>query len=51
MRNQLIIKNEKANYHVRNYSQDVFGLAEHQKNATYGLGFQSTLQRENFFQF
>ena len=32
-------KNIKGKYHVRNMLKEVFGLAEHQEKATYGLGF------------
>ena len=31
-------KNVKGKYHVRIYLKDVFGFAEHQEKATYGLG-------------
>ena len=27
--------------------EDIFGLAEHQENATYGLGYKQTLKRNN----
>ena len=33
-----INKTTKGNYHVRIFSKDVFGFAEHQDNCTYGLG-------------
>ena len=38
-------KNVKGKYHVRIYLKDVFGLAEHQAKATYGLGYKLTLTR------
>ena len=38
-------KNMKGKYHVRNYLKDVFGFAEHQETATYGLGYILTLTR------
>ena len=41
------IKNTKGKYHVRVYSKDVFGFAEHQEKATYGLGYKLTLTRSN----
>ena len=31
-------KNIKGNYHVRIYLRDVFGFAQYQEKATYGLG-------------
>ena len=33
-----INKKVKGNYHDRLYLKDVFGFAQHQKTATYGLG-------------
>ena len=33
-----INKTTRGNYHVRNHLKDVFGFAEHQANASYGLG-------------
>ena len=39
-------KNIKGNYHLRITLNDVFGFAEHQKNATYGLGYKLTLKRK-----
>ena len=36
-------KNVKGKFHVRNMLRDVFGLAEHQEKATYGLGYKLTL--------
>ena len=38
-------KNIKGNYHVRIYLKDIFGYAEHQEKATYGLGYKLTLTR------
>ena len=35
----------KVKYHVRIYLKDVFGFAEHQEKATYGLGYKLTLTR------
>ena len=35
----------KGKYHVRIYLKDVFGFAEHQEKATYGLGYKLTLTR------
>ena len=40
-------KNVKGKYHVRIYLKDVFGFAEHQEKATYGLGYKLTLTRNN----
>ena len=40
-------KNIKGKYHVRIYLKDVFGFAEHQEKATYGLGYKLTLTRNN----
>ena len=40
-------KNVKGKYHVRIYLKDVFGFAEHQEKATYGLGYKLTLRRNN----
>ena len=37
----------KEKYHVRNHLKDVFGFAEHQENATYGLGYKLTLTRNS----
>ena len=36
-------KNIKGKYHVRIYLKDVFGFAEYQEKATYGLGYKLTL--------
>ena len=44
------VTNNKATkrlYHVRTFLKDVFEFAEHQKNATYGLGFILKLQQKN----
>ena len=38
-------KNIKGKYHVRIYLKDVFGFAEYQEEATYGLGYKLTLTR------
>ena len=38
-------KNVKGKYHVRIYLKDVFGFAEYQEKATYGLGYKLTLTR------
>ena len=47
-RNELINnKNLKGKYHVRIYLKDVFGFAEHQEKATYGLGYKLTLTSNN----
>ena len=40
-------KNIKGKYHVRIYLKDVFGFAEHQEKATYGLGYKLTLTRNS----
>ena len=40
-------KNMKGKYHVRIYLKDVFGFAEHQEKATYGLGYILTLTRNS----
>ena len=36
-------KNVKCNYHLRIMLMDVFGFAEYQEKATYGLGYKLTL--------
>ena len=36
----------KGKYHVRNMLKDIFGFAEHQEEATYGLGYNLTLTRK-----
>ena len=38
-------KTQKGKYHVRIYLNDVFGFAEFQEKATYGLGYKLTLTR------
>ena len=38
-------KNKKGKYHVKIMPKDVFGFAEHQEKATYGLGYQLTVRR------
>ena len=38
-------KNVKDNFHFRIMLRDVFGFAEHQGKATYGLGYKLTLTR------
>ena len=38
-------KNIKGKYHVKIMLKDVFGFAEHQEKATYGLGYKLTLIR------
>ena len=38
-------KNIKGKFHVRIYLKDVFGFAEYQEKATYGLGYKLTLTR------
>ena len=38
-------KNIKGKYHMRIYLKDIFGFAEHQEKATYGLGYKLTLTR------
>ena len=38
-------KNAKGKYHLRIMLKDVFGFAEHQEKATYGLGYKSTSNR------
>ena len=40
-------KNVKGKYHMRIYLKDIFGLAEHQKKATYGLSYKLTLTRNS----
>ena len=48
MRNELTKnKNIKGKYHVRTYLKDIFGYAEYQQKATYGLGYKLTLTRNN----
>ena len=38
-------KNAKGIFHLRIFLRDVFGFAEHQEKATYGLGYKLTLTR------
>ena len=38
-------KSQKRKYHVRIHLRDVFGFAESQEKATYGLGYKLTLTR------
>ena len=38
-------KNMKGKYHVRSMLKDIFGFAEHQEKATYGLGYKLALTR------
>ena len=33
-------KTQKGKFHVRIYLKDVFGFAEYQEKATYGLGYK-----------
>ena len=40
-------KNIKGKYHVRIYLKDIFGFAEHQEKATYGLGYKLALTRNS----
>ena len=40
-------KNIKGKYHGKIMLKDVFGFAEHQEKATYGLGYKLTLTRNN----
>ena len=40
-------KNIKGKYHIRIYLKDVFGYAEYQEKATYGLGYKLTLTRNS----
>ena len=40
-------KNIKGKYHVRIYLKDIFGFAEHQEKATYGLGYKLGLTRNS----
>ena len=40
-------KKIKGKYHVRIYLRDVFGFAEHQEKAPYGLGYKLTLTRNS----
>ena len=38
-------KCQKGKYHIRIYLKDVFGFAEYQSKATYGVGYKLTLTR------
>ena len=40
-------KNIKGKYHVRIYLKDIFGYAEYQQKATFGLAYKLTLTRNN----
>ena len=40
-------KNIKGEYHLRIYLRYIFGFAEHQGTATYGLGYKLTLTRNS----
>ena len=40
-----INRNAKGKYHVRIYIKYIFGFAEHQEKATYGLGYKLTLTK------
>ena len=40
-------KNIKGKYHIRIHLKDIFGFAEHQQKATYGLGYKLTLTRNS----
>ena len=40
-------KNIIGKYHVRIYLKDIFGYAENQQKATYGLGYKLTLTKNN----
>ena len=40
-------KSQKRKYHVRLYLKDVFGFAEYQEKATYGLGYKLTMTRNS----
>ena len=40
-------KSQKGKYHVRIYLKDVFGYAEYQEKATYGLGYKLTMIRNS----
>ena len=43
-------KTQKGKYHVRIYLKDVFGFAEYQEKATYGLGYKLTMTRNIYKQ-
>ena len=40
-------KNKRGKYQVGNMLKDIFGFAEHQEKATYGLGYKLTLTRNS----
>ena len=40
-------KTQRGKYHVRIYLKDVFGFAEYEQKATYGVGYKLTLTRNN----
>ena len=40
-------KKIKGKYHMRIYLKDIFGFAEHQERATFGLGYKLTLTRNS----
>ena len=40
-------KNQKGTYHFRIMPGDVFGFAEHQERASYGLGYKLKLTRNS----
>ena len=40
-------KNIKGKYHMRLHLKDIFGFAEHQEKATYGLGYKLTITRNS----
>ena len=42
-----IDKTTKGIFRVRIYLKEVFGCAEHQENASYGLGYKLTLKGNN----
>ena len=41
-------ENIKGKYHLRIVLKGVFGFAEHQEKATYGLGYKLTLTRNKY---
>ena len=40
-------KNIAGKYHMRIYLKDIFGFAQHQEKATYGLGYKLTVTRNS----
>ena len=45
-RDELVLnKNIKGKYHLKIMLEDVFGFSQHQKKATYGLGYKLTMTR------